>query len=81
MEITFHGAAGCVTGSKHLIHLNNGKNLLLDCGMFQGKGKEAAMRNMELGFEAKDIHWLIISHAHIDHSGLIPVLVDRKSVV
>lgn len=77
MEITFHGAAGCVTGSKHLIHLNNGKNLLLDCGMFQGKGKEAAMRNMELGFEAKDIHWLIISHAHIDHSGLIPVLVKE----
>ena len=75
MKITFHGAAGCVTGSKHLITLNNGKNILLDCGMYQGMGKEAYPLNRAFGFEPSEVNYLILSHAHIDHSGLIPLLV------
>ncbi|MDR0559965.1 MAG: MBL fold metallo-hydrolase [Prevotellaceae bacterium] len=75
MKITFHGAAGVVTGSKHLIELNNGVKILLDCGMFQGHGKDTEMLNRSWGFEPKDVDYLILSHAHIDHSGLIPKFV------
>ena len=75
MKITFHGAARTVTGSKHLITLNNGKKLLLDCGMFQGMGKETYPLNREFGFDAREVDYMILSHAHIDHSGLIPMLV------
>ncbi len=74
MKITFHGAARIVTGSKHLITLNNGKNILLDCGMFQGMGRETIPLNETFGFDANTIDYLILSHAHIDHSGLIPKL-------
>ncbi|MEO6455006.1 MAG: MBL fold metallo-hydrolase [Ginsengibacter sp.] len=75
MKIAFHGAARSVTGSKHLLTLNNGKKYLLDCGMFQGMGKETDTLNREFGFDAADIDYLILSHAHIDHCGLIPKLV------
>lgn len=75
MKITFHGAARTVTGSKHLITLNNGKKILLDCGMYQGMGKETYPLNRELGFDAREVSYMILSHAHIDHSGLIPLLV------
>ena len=75
MKIAFHGAARNVTGSKHLITLKNGKNILLDCGLFQGSGKDTDSMNRELGFDAADVDVLILSHAHIDHSGLIPKLV------
>jgi metallo-beta-lactamase family protein len=75
MKISFHGAARTVTGSKHLITLNNGKQILLDCGMFQGLGKETASYNANLGFEATKVTAMLLSHAHIDHSGLIPKLV------
>jgi len=75
MKITFHGAARTVTGSKHLITLNNGKKILLDCGMFQGMGKETYPLNREFGFDAREVDYMILSHAHIDHSGLIPMLV------
>jgi len=75
MKITFHGAARTVTGSKHLITLNNGKKLLLDCGMFQGMGKETYPLNREFGFDAREVDYMVLSHAHIDHSGLIPMLV------
>ncbi|HET9570340.1 MAG TPA: MBL fold metallo-hydrolase [Bacteroidales bacterium] len=75
MKITFHGAARTVTGSKHLITLDNGKKLLLDCGMFQGMGKETYPLNRELGFDAREVSYMVLSHAHIDHSGLIPLLV------
>ena len=75
MKIAFHGAARTVTGSKHLISLTNGKKYLLDCGMFQGMGKETDSMNREWGFEPKDVSCLILSHAHIDHSGLIPKLI------
>jgi metallo-beta-lactamase family protein len=76
MKISFHGASRCVTGSKHLLTLQNGKKILLDCGMFQGMGKETDALNRHWGFEPRDIDYLILSHAHIDHSGLIPRLVS-----
>ncbi len=75
MKITFHGAARTVTGSKHLLHINPGKNILLDCGMFQGMGKETLELNSKWGFEPRDVNYVIISHAHIDHIGLLPKLV------
>lgn len=74
MKIAFHGAARTVTGSKHLISLKNGKRVLLDCGMFQGMGKETEALNRNFGFEPTDVDAMILSHAHIDHSGLIPKL-------
>lgn len=77
MIIRFFGAAREVTGSKHLITLNNGKTILLDCGLFQGKGLETEEENRNLGFYAADIDYLILSHAHIDHSGAIPYLVNN----
>ena len=75
MKIAFHGAARTVTGSKHLLTLKNGKKFLLDCGMFQGMGKETDMLNRNWGFEPAEVNALILSHAHIDHCGLIPKLV------
>jgi len=75
MKIAFHGAARTVTGSKHLLTLVNGKKYLLDCGMFQGMGKETDAMNRVWGFDPEEIDTLILSHAHIDHSGLIPKLV------
>ena len=77
MKIAFHGAARTVTGSKHLLTLNNGKKILLDCGMFQGMGKDTDMMNREFGFDPKEVDVMILSHAHIDHSGLIPKLVKE----
>lgn len=77
MKIAFHGAARTVTGSKHLLTLKNGKKVLLDCGMFQGMGKDTDALNREFGFEASEIEAMILSHAHIDHSGLIPRLVKQ----
>lgn len=75
MRITFHGAAQTVTGSKHLIQLKNGTSILLDCGLFQGHGSNTDQMNRDFGFDPKSIHYLILSHAHIDHTGLIPRLV------
>src|SRR5476649_912400 len=77
MKIAFHGAARTVTGSKHLITLNSGTKILLDCGMFQGLGKETDNLNMTLGFDAATVNYLLLSHAHIDHSGLVPKLVKE----
>lgn len=75
MKIAFHGAARTVTGSKHLLTLNNNKKYLLDCGMFQGMGNETDALNRDFGFEPSQVDYLILSHAHIDHCGLIPKLV------
>jgi metallo-beta-lactamase family protein len=74
MKLSFHGAARCVTGSKHILTLVNGKKLLLDCGLFQGMGKDTDAMNRHWGFDPAEIDYLVLSHAHIDHSGLIPKL-------
>jgi metallo-beta-lactamase family protein len=72
MKIKFIGAAREVTGSKHLITTNSGKKILLDCGMFQGKGLETDGMNRDLMFNPSQIDHIILTHAHIDHAGLIP---------
>ena len=77
MKIAFHGAARTVTGSKHLLTLTNGKKYLLDCGMFQGMGDETDELNRDFGFIPSDVDYLILSHAHVDHCGLIPKLVKE----
>ncbi|WP_374688651.1 MBL fold metallo-hydrolase RNA specificity domain-containing protein [Promineifilum sp.] len=74
MDITFHGAARTVTGSQHLIDVN-GHRILLDCGLYQGPREKSGDRNRHLPFDAATVHTLILSHAHIDHSGNIPNLV------
>jgi metallo-beta-lactamase family protein len=74
MKITFHGAARTVTGTQHLVEVN-GQRLLLDCGLFQGSRKESYDRNLNLPYEAGAVNALVLSHAHIDHSGNIPNLV------
>lgn len=76
MKITFHGAAGGVTGSKHLIEAG-GKRVLLDCGMFQGRRKEALELNWGMSPELSHVDAVILSHAHLDHCGLLPLLVNR----
>jgi metallo-beta-lactamase family protein len=77
MKLSFHGAARTVTGSKHLLTLKQGKRILLDCGMFQGMGPETDELNRHFGFDPATVDYLILSHAHIDHSGLIPVLIKQ----
>ena len=74
MQITFHGAAQTVTGSQHLLTVN-GRRLLLDCGLYQGKRDEARERNRHLPFDARQVEAVVLSHAHIDHSGNLPNLV------
>jgi metallo-beta-lactamase family protein len=74
MKISFHGAARTVTGSKHLISLKDGRKILLDCGMFQGMGKETDSLNRTFGFNPETVTVMVLSHAHIDHCGLIPRL-------
>lgn len=74
MEIRFLGAAQEVTGSMHLIEVNN-QRVLLDCGLWQGKRSETYQRNLNFPFDAATINTLVLSHAHIDHSGNIPNLV------
>ncbi len=77
MTLSFHGAAQTVTGSKHLLSLKNEANILLDCGLFQGLGSDTDSLNSEFGFDPGKVHCLLLSHAHIDHSGLIPKLVKE----
>jgi metallo-beta-lactamase family protein len=75
MKIAFHGAARTVTGSKHLITLKNNTQILLDCGLFQGMGAVTEKLNDYFGFDPGKISYLVLSHAHIDHCGLLPKLV------
>jgi metallo-beta-lactamase family protein len=77
MKITFHGAAQTVTGSKHLVQTDSGKKILLDCGLFQGQGSATNAMNEDFGFNPTEVDYLVLSHAHIDHSGLIPRLVAQ----
>ncbi len=76
MKLTFWGAAQTVTGSMHLLALN-GKQYLLDCGLYQGHRKEARERNATLPFPASSIDAVLVSHAHIDHTGNLPTLVKN----
>lgn len=73
IQLTFHGAARNVTGSSHLLEVN-GKRILLDCGLFQGRRAEAFEQNSSFPFDPASIDVLVLSHAHIDHSGKIPML-------
>ncbi|TDE10070.1 MBL fold metallo-hydrolase RNA specificity domain-containing protein [Dyadobacter psychrotolerans] len=75
MHIQFFGAARTVTGSKHLITTEKGTKILLDCGLFQGIQTDEFNENF--GFKPSEVDYLILSHAHIDHSGLIPRLVRQ----
>ena len=76
MKITFLGAAGGVTGSKHLVEAGN-KKILLDCGAFQGHHEESHKANSHLPEEISDINAVILSHAHADHCGSLPLLVKN----
>jgi metallo-beta-lactamase family protein len=76
MKITFWGATRTVTGSMHEVQVN-GKRYLLECGLFQGRRKEAQERNMQFPFDPASIDAVILSHAHIDHSGNLPTLVKK----
>jgi metallo-beta-lactamase family protein len=76
MKLQFWGAAQTVTGSMHLVEAK-GQRILLDCGLFQGKRQEARERNKNLPFDAKSIDAVVLSHAHIDHSGNLPTLVKQ----
>lgn len=77
MKIKFIGATEDVTGSKHLILTEKGRQILLDCGMYQGMGSETDAMNRHLGFDPANIDAVILSHAHIDHSGSLPTLVKQ----
>ena len=77
MKISFHGAARTVTGTKHIVHLQEGRQILLDCGLFQGLGKETDELNEHFGFNPRKIDLVLLTHAHIDHSGLLPKLVKE----
>ena len=68
MNLSFHGAVRSVTGSRHLLEAN-GTRVLLDCGLFQGRREDAERRNRYLGFDPREVDAVLVSHAHIDHSG------------
>jgi metallo-beta-lactamase family protein len=76
LKIQFVGGARTVTGSLHLLHIN-GKKILLECGLFQGRRKDTYEKNKNFNFDPKEIDVMILSHAHIDHSGNIPNLVSK----
>lgn len=76
MDISFLGAAGTVTGSCHLLRVG-GRSLLLDCGMFQGRAEDEARNHDPFPFDAAALDAVVLSHAHIDHSGRLPLLVRR----
>jgi metallo-beta-lactamase family protein len=73
MKLTFWGAAGTVTGSMHLVE-SASRRYLLDCGLYQGRRKEAEARNRQWPFDPRSIHAVLLSHSHIDHSGKLPLL-------
>ncbi|MBI4541877.1 MAG: MBL fold metallo-hydrolase [Gemmatimonadetes bacterium] len=76
MRLSFWGAAGEVTGSMHLLEVG-GKRVLLDCGLFQGRREEARTKNANFPLDLGDVDAVILSHAHIDHSGRLPLLVKH----
>ncbi|MBX3395928.1 MAG: MBL fold metallo-hydrolase [Phycisphaerae bacterium] len=76
LKLTFHGAAQEVTGSMHLLEAD-GILVALDCGLFQGRREESSRKNREFPFDPKNLHALVLSHAHVDHCGRIPMLVKN----
>jgi metallo-beta-lactamase family protein len=76
IKLNFTGAAGSVTGSRHLFEIND-ERILVDCGLFQGRRKDTYERNLNFPFDPASINSLILSHAHIDHIGNIPNLVKK----
>ncbi|MBN1690826.1 MAG: MBL fold metallo-hydrolase [Dehalococcoidia bacterium] len=76
INLSFHGAARTVTGSRHLLDIN-GYRLLLDCGLFQGRRSETYQRNLHFSFDPRSVNSVIISHAHMDHLGNLPNLVKQ----
>ncbi len=76
MRINFHGAAHTVTGSQHLLEVN-GRRLLLDCGLYQGRRSETYNRNLNFAYDPRKVDAVILSHAHIDHAGNLPNLVKN----
>ena len=77
MKLSLHGAALSVTGNLHMLEVP-GFKLLLDCGLFQGRRDETYRKNRELGFDPKLLSAVLLSYAHIDHSGALPVLQKHK---
>ena len=76
MQIEFSGAAREVTGSCHIVRAN-GFTILLDCGMFQGRRRESEGKNRRLPLPVSEIDAIVVSHAHIDHTGRLPYLVAQ----
>jgi metallo-beta-lactamase family protein len=76
IELEFIGAARGVTGSKHVLRTSQA-TVLLDCGMFQGRRREANQRNREMQVPVDDLDAVVLSHAHIDHAGLLPLLYKK----
>jgi metallo-beta-lactamase family protein len=77
LKVHFKGAAGTVTGSKHLLETNKRLKILLDCGLYQGKESGSGRENRHFGFDPQSIDMVFLSHTHIDHSGLLPRLVKE----
>ncbi len=77
MTLTFHGAAQEVTGSAHLLTLDDGCKILMDCVLYQGRNQEMEHFNQTFAFDPAEIDVLLLSHAHIDHSGRVPKLVKE----
>jgi metallo-beta-lactamase family protein len=75
MRLNFHGAAQTVTGSQHLLEIN-GHRLLLDCGLYQGRREETYQRNLNFAYDPRKVDAVLLSHAHIDHAGNLPNLVQ-----
>jgi metallo-beta-lactamase family protein len=76
VELEFSGAAREVTGSCHIVRVN-GRTILLDCGMFQGRRRESKAKNRKLPLPVAEIDAIVLSHAHIDHAGRLPFLVTH----
>ena len=75
-KLTFLGAAGTVTGSKYLVEAN-GKRLLVDCGIFQGSNELSDRNYQPLSIDPKTIDYVVLTHAHLDHTGWLPCLVKE----
>ena len=77
INLTFYGAAQTTTGSMHLVEAN-GMRILLDCGLFQGNRKEAFEKNRQMPVDPATLDAVVLSHAHIDHSGNLPTLARHE---